>query len=354
MRVSFSSNKKNDAAIENHVRLPYGASKRVFPKFRWMLIWLIVGSPFLFLIGKIAMDWLFVTSPGTIVLEKKTINSIEAGTVEKVFYHKGDMVELNAAIFRVKRKISENRMEQIALLEAERDAAIKGTAAANVLPVTGGRVVTEEMQLIRQNVSYYEQVRNDTKWLMEKGAATRAEMDAIENKLREAKASLAAIQATPLKTADNMPTPTVNSARITQLEQSIKALRTMNEEFFDVKASQKGKVSYLFVNDGQSFYAGDPLAVIVDTEQVRILTYVDPKDYRKIHVGTAAIVKIPGTGRKISAVVEQPPVIADNVPNGISEKIYPNSMRGIQVFLKVLDPLQEQETIEGLPVVVEW
>ena len=123
MKVSFSSTKKNDGTSENHVKLPYAPAKRAFPKIRWVLILILVASPFIMMLGKIALDWAFVTSPGTIWMDKKTINSIEAGTVQKVFYRRGDMASPDTVMFRVKRKNPENRMEQIAFLEAERDAA---------------------------------------------------------------------------------------------------------------------------------------------------------------------------------------------------------------------------------------
>ncbi|MDF2567688.1 MAG: multidrug resistance efflux pump-like protein [Oscillospiraceae bacterium] len=353
MRVSFSSNKRTDATIENNVKLPYAASKRAFPRIRWILILLIVGSPFIILLGKILLDWVFVTSPGTIWLEKKTINSIEAGTVEKVFYHRGDMASPETVMFRVKRKIPENRIEQIALLEAERDAANRGIDTEPVSPSVHDRAHSDEVQIAYQSVAYYEQARNNTKWLIEQGAATRAEMDIAENKLREAKASLAAASAAVTPVTSNA-AQAVNTARIAQVEQSIRSLKKITEDFFDIKSGQGGKVNSIFVTEGQSFSAGEPLAILVNTQQAHIVTYVDPNDFKKINIGTVATVKILGTGRKIKAVVEQSPVVADNVPSGISEKFYPVTMRGVQIFLKVIDPLQAEETIEGLPVVVGW
>lgn len=350
MKISFSTDKKTDAAVENNVRIPYAATRRVFPKFRWILILVLVSSPFILLLGKILLDWLIVTSPGTIWLEKKTINSIEAGTVDKVFYHKGDVTEPDTVLFRVKRRIPENRKEQIALLEAERDAASKGSANGYISVPSAGW--SEELELAKQSAAHYEQVRNDTKWLFDRGAATRAEMDAAENKLRDAKAAVAALTSGRASAADNAASAS-NAARSAQVDQSIASLKKMTEEFFDIKAGLGGKVSSVFVSDGQSFAAGEPLAAIVNTNEVHVVAYVDPKDFKKMTIGTVATVKMLGTGRNFKAVVEQPPVVADNMPSGISEKLYPVTMRGVQIYLKVLEPLQE-EAIEGLPVVVEW
>lgn len=350
MKVSFSSHRKTNATIENNVKLPYGASKRAFPQIRWIILLTILASPFILLLGKMLFDWLFTTSPGMIWLEKTTINSIEAGTVEKVFYHQGDVVNPGAVMFRVRRKIPENRREQVALLEAERDAASLARASNNVSPAAGVRDMSAELQLANQSVAYYTQARDRIKWLMEQGAATRAEMDAAENKLLEAKAALAALKSSSAPGAS----PLDNSVRIAQVEQSINSLKKITEAFFDIKSDQGGKVNSIFVSDGQSFSAGDPLAVIVNTGQVHIVTYVDPNDFEKIDIGTMATVRILGTDRKIKAVVEQPPVVADNVPKGISEKLYPVTMRGVQVFLKATEPLLEKEMIEGLPVEVRW
>lgn len=354
MKISFSTNKKNDAAVENNVKLPYGAAKRAFPQIRWILILSIVVSPFIFILGKILLDWIFITSPGTIWMEKKTINSIETGTVEKVFYHKGDVISPDTVMFRVKHKTPENRKEQIAFLEAERDAAKKGIEKGGVSPTVSARGSSEEIQLAYQNVAYYEKARSNTKWLMDQGAATRAEMDLAENKLREVKASLAALTSVSVVPAGSSESSAVNPVRVAQIEQSIISLKRMTEEVIDIKSGRGGKVNLIFVSEGQNFFAGESLAVVVDTEQVHIATYVDPKDFKKIDIGTIATVKILGTGRKIKAVVEQSPVVADNVPSGISEKFSPVTMRGVQIFLKVMEPLQEQEMIDGLPVLVEW
>jgi len=354
MKISFSSDKKGDAAIENNVKLPYAASKRAVPQFRWFLILLIVSSPFIILLGKMLLDWLFVTSPGTVWMEKKMVNSIEAGTVEKVLYRRGEAVPPDAILLRVKRKLPEARLEQIALLEAEREAVNKAGGNQPSSVVAQGRDVSHEIFIAQQSIAYYEQARDNAKRLLEQGAGTKAELDSAENRLREAKAALASLVSSSSAPAARNEAPIVNPVRTSQVEQSIKSLKKMTEEYFEIKAGQGGKVSSLFVSEGQSFSAGEPLAVIVNTEQVHVVTYVDPNDFKHIKIGTVATVKMHGSGRKVKAVVEQPPVSADNVPNGISEKLYPITMRGVQLYLKVLDPLSEEETIDGLPVVVEW
>ena len=339
MKVSFSSNKKTDAAMENKVKLPYAAAKRAFPKIRWFVILVIVGSPFIMLLGKIMLDFLFVTSPGTIWMEKRTINSLEAGTVEKIFHHRGDIVAADTVLFHIKRKNPENTMDQIAILEAERDKANKEIDKSGI----SGRSFSE-IELAQQNVAYYEKMYSNTKWLMDQGAATKAEMDLAENKLREAKASL----------VTHNPPPAVHSERLTQIEQNINALKKMPQDYWDIKSGSGGKVHSVFLTDNQSFSPGEPLAIVMNTNQVHILTYVDPRDLKKITIGRIATIKILGSDRKITAIVEEPPVAADTVPRGISEKFYPTTMRGVQIFLKVMDPLQEEEMIEGLPVGVEW
>ena len=66
------------------------------------------------------------------------------------------------------------------------------------------------------------------------------------------------------------------------------------------------------------------------------------------------MVKILSSKRKVKAVVEKVPIQAELVPKGISESLYPTSMRGIQVILKINEPLHSDEFIDGLPVTVIW
>lgn len=330
MKISFSSKKTSEGGSENNIKVPYGAAKRVAPKLRWILILLLVATPFILFLGKICWDWFFITSPGMVWMEPITVNAVESGTIEKINFKRGDLVKNSDKIFEAKRKLPDSRLETIAMLEAERDAGNKLSNTPN-----------QQLGVLWQNVAYYEQARNKIQSLVSKGAATKAELDLAENSLREARVLLSTAQM-------------LNPLRAEQVEQSIEKLKGITKETFEISPTKTARISSILVAEGQSFSAGEPLAVIVDPSKIHIVTYVDPHDFEKIEVGKVATIKIIGSGRKIKATVEQTPVLADDVPGGISEKLYPVTMRGIQVFLKPAEELREDESIEGLPVTVNW
>ena len=187
MKISFSNNKNSDATVKNNVKIPYGDARRIFPQLKWWLVLIIIALPFVYFSGKIINEWLFVRSPGTIFLEKVIVNSSEPGTVEPIAGKRGDIIAPNGLVLSFKKVIPTGRIEQIALLEAEKNALSQGSVST---AISGGKNY-QQIAAISSSVNYYEKLRNDTAALMEKGAATRAEFEQVNAKYNELKATLA-------------------------------------------------------------------------------------------------------------------------------------------------------------------
>lgn len=184
---------------------------------------------------------------------------------------------------------------------------------------------------------------------MAKGAATRAEFEQVNAKYNELKAALAGADVEPVAA------PVVtNEVRKMQVEDSIKSLTKLLDNNGNIITGIGGQINSILVNEGQTFSTGEPLVILTKTENVYVSVYVEPKDFKKISIGTEAKVKILGTNRTVNAVVVEQPISASTVPTGISNNIYPNAMRGINVFLKITENLTPEEIVDGLPVVVEW
>lgn len=345
MKISFSNNKNSDATVKNNIKIPYGNAKRIFPQLKWWLVLIIIALPFVYFSGKIISEWLFVRSPGTIYLEKVVVNANEGGTIESIAGKRGDMIAPNSLLLTYKKIIPTGRLEQIALLEAEKNALVTGN-------IGGGTTVDKNYQqisAISNSVAYYEKLRNDTGALMAKGAATRAEYEQVNAKYNELKAALAAADVSPVAA------PVLsNEVRKIQVDESIKSLTKFLDNNAQINTGIGGQINTILVNVGQTFSAGEPLAILAKTENVYVSVYVEPEDFKKISLGTGAKVKILGSNRTVTAVVVEQPISASTVPTGISNTIYPNSMRGINVFLKIDEKLNPEEIVDGLPVVVAW
>lgn len=345
MKISFSNNKNSDATVKNNVKIPYGDARRIFPQLKWWLVLIIIALPFVYFSGKIINEWLFVRSPGTIFLEKVIVNSSEPGTVEHIAGKRGDIIAPNGLVLSFKKVIPTGRIEQIALLEAEKNALSQGSVST---AISGGKNY-QQIAAISSSVNYYEKLRNDTAALMEKGAATRAEFEQVNAKYNELKATLAGADVAPI----TAPVVT-NEVRKMQVEDSIKGLTKLLDNNGSITTTVGGQINSILVNEGQTFSAGEPLVILTKQENVYVSVYVEPNDFKKISVGTEAKVKILGTNRTVQAVVVEQPISASTVPVGISNNVYPNAMRGINVFLKITENLIPEEIVDGLPVVVEW
>lgn len=346
LKVSFSTTKTTDSTIQNNIKVPYGAGKRKFPQLKWTGILMVVFLPFLYLIGQILWANLFTTSPGMIYLDRQVINSPEDGIIEAINFNRGDTVNTGDVLLKVKRRFPVNRMEQIALLEAEREA-LANQSSNNISGTNRMQSGGENAQLLQENLSYYQTLRDHTAQLLQRGAATQAELNEAEAKVREIKAALVGT-ATPQK-GENQ-----TDLRLLQVEKSLASLKNLTETSMDVRANKGGMVDQILVSTGQNFAAGEPLVTILNPEKVRIVTYVEPDDFTKVQYGSEITVKILSSKRKIKAVVENVPMQTDLVPKGISENLYPTSMRGIQVVLNATEPLHPDEFIDGLPVTVIW
>lgn len=82
--------------------------------------------------------------------------------------------------------------------------------------------------------------------------------------------------------------------------------------------------------------------------------YVLPENYDdRVRPGRVVEVRLPGSGRTIEAVVSEPPLNANSVPGGLSDTIL-SGRRGIVVFLKPNERLLPEESVNGMPVRVDW
>ena len=67
-----------------------------------------------------------------------------------------------------------------------------------------------------------------------------------------------------------------------QVENSLASLRNLAEISLELKANKGGTVDQILVSTGQSFAAGEPLVTVLNSEKVRIVTYVEPDDFGKV------------------------------------------------------------------------
>lgn len=352
MKVSFSSQDKKDPESKGGLKVLYAPAKRNAAKLLWWSVLFFVSVPLLVLMFKIISGYLLTSSHGAITFSSYTVTATERGTVEAVFVAKSADVVSGETILRISRAVPAERLDQIAMLRAERNALLVRPAYYNPYPVV--RAVRVDTRLINETISYLAKEVATYRHLMSIGAATRAEVNVAEAQLRAARdQKLQMLRAAiPAPSAPVTPVDDGSRTRIRYLDDTIRYLEGLPRSF-DVIATDTGRISYVEVAAGENIEVGTPLYRISKAGSCRIVAYVEPKDFDCIKLGKKVKVVIPGTGHTINAVIDELPTVAVNIPGGLADTVLAE-MRTVRVYLRALDPLKDNELIEGLPVRIDW
>lgn len=342
MKVSFSSLQKGDPEIKGGVRIPYAPGKRKTSKLLWWSILVVVFLPFALLIWNIFSGWFFTSSPGAVTMEIYPVKAAEGGLVVRMMVEKGVELSAGAPVAQIKRITPPERLEQIALMKSERDALLSSTG-----PITPSSNVSTK--LVDETIEYLKKESDTMRSLMNAGSATRAEVNQAEAQLRSAKADRQRI----VESRVSVPLETGTNARIAYFNKSIRYLEGLADTSFEVLVTRAGRVQSIEAYTGQNVNTEDDLIWLADPSTAMIVTYVEPKNLANIKPGAEVTVVIPGTSRHISAVVEEMPTVAQNIPSGLDSN-YLAGTRNIRVNLRIKEPLLDQELVEGLPVKVNW
>lgn len=346
MKVSFSSAQKDDPKVENGVRIKYAPARRqrVTTRLLWWLILLLVAVPFLLLIWNIFISWFFTSSAGAVTMESYPVRAPYDGYVASVLCGSGAEVSADAPVIVMKRTVPQERLDQIALMKAERASL---ALAGRPVSLPARRVSTRTAD---ETIAYLAKEAAAMRELMGKGAATRAEVNQAEQQLRAAKADrerlLESVQPAPAA-ADTV------SARLAYYDNGIRYLEGLSSASNDICAPRAGRVQTVNAVTGQKVKMDDELMWLADPATAKIVVYIAPRDFEKVRAGSSVRIVIPGSGRKLDGTVDELPVQAQNIPGGLGDSIVAGR-RSVQVTVSTKEPLLPEELVNGLPVRVDW
>ncbi len=342
MKVSFSQTHKNDPGSRSGVKIPYSPGKRSTSKILWWSILALVFTPLAVLLWNIFIGWIFVSSPGMITMDSYAIKAPENGYIKEVFAKKGSDVEAGFTAMTLVRQPSPELLERIALMKAERDSLSEAPGGTSR---PGGM----STGLIDQNIEYYRKEAESMRRLMEKGAATRFEVNLAENSLRSAMAERESMLS--VKTDDTYE-KNIRS-RLDYYNRSIGYLEGSIGSAVDVPIRKPGRIQSIEAFPGQQVVVGDDLIWIADPLTAKVIVYVAPEDYEKIELDSEVKVVFPGKAKSVKAVVEEVPTTSQSTPGGLGSRAF-LSPRSIRVYLTLREALPEDRIVDGLPVKVEW
>lgn len=346
MKVTFDDKKVEDPTRVKGIRVPYAQAKRRASQWRWYLILLVVASPLLYLLWKLAMPYVTVTAPGYISLEKVSVNSTASGIVEQVHVQVGEMVAQNQIVLTL---YNPNLIERRQVLRAEREtlgdvpAAVRNSAVARL---------NATIDLSRDQVAYHKTLLDSVQFLYDMGSATIAELnqakaqyDKVRNDLILAEGRLADIQERHQKeqvgpNRDRAARRKILAAEMAAIDRQ---LLRMNQTVY-----KGGRVLDVFAATGEAVSPGTPLLALGQAEKPYVIVYLDPRHARYARKGNPVTVRLPN-GDTIRAVVREDAGLTRRIPADISSPI---SARDIMILLPLdlLEPLPLVENVDGLPI----
>jgi multidrug resistance efflux pump len=348
MKVSFTKSK--DPENENGMKVEYAPSKRKVSKAVWWTILTIVFAPFVWLFVTMCMKWLFITSSGVVTMASYPVTSVQHGTIEKICVKPGQKVKAGTVLFEIKPSLTQDYYDELGRARAELGALGYGCGSVS-RTYTGGTSVPANY--MSGQIAFLQKEERAYRSLIKNGAATRAEYNEAKQRLLNAqegrRAALAAAAGKTTTTVD-----TSGISRRAYLTNYVKMLESRGTQTIKIRAPKDGVVENITVTPGYDAVGDYELLRISDPAQPFFIAYVFPENYdKRVSPGNEVTVKMPGSKRKIKAVVVERPTNANNIPGGLSNSILAGR-RSIIVFLKPEEKLLPEELVNGMPVEIDW
>lgn len=340
MRVSFS--RRMNPENKDGIKISYAPARRKVSKAVWWLILTLVFAPFLWLLASLGARWLFISSPGVIAMDSYPVKAFEEGEISRIYVRAGESVAAGAPLAEMKRYVPEAGMAELRRVKAELEALSGVPVSAAALP----RRSLGQMDSMVAHLANEERVM---KGLMEKGAATRAEYNQAKERLISAQNEREALRVSLIVPLDQ--SAEVRKAYLRRYAEMLEEkLRTPSV----IYAPRAGRVEYIAAAVGYYTVGELELMRIADPDDPYLIAYVFPENYdRRVRPGSVAKVHLPGSGRTIEATVVEPPLNANSIPGGISDTIL-SGRRSVVVFLKPNERLLTEESVNGMPVRIDW
>jgi multidrug efflux pump subunit AcrA (membrane-fusion protein) len=349
MKVSFIK-KDKDPTVVHGMKVNYAPAKRRVAKLRWYIILLLVASPLIYFLIKLAMAWMIVGAPGYVTLEQVAINSQAEGVVERIPVAIGQMLAPGETIARL---YNPDLASQMMLRKAELDAI---QPAGIVYGAGQGSYFKSRMSLAEENLGVASHYLKNVEFLFSQGAATMAELNlARERRNRtqieydQALFDYNRFRITPVSSA--APTAAEVASMRLRIEAQIAALERDQERLIQ-RTVYAGRVLDILAREGESLSNGAPILLLGRAKTPYVEAYLPPRYAEYAQKGAAAVVKL-SDGTRLSAVVREDASLARRLPSDLTSPIGSRDMM-LMVRLDLQDPLPDIQWVHGLPVSVRF
>ena len=347
MKVDFRG--RDQARLGSRIPVRYGAAKRPVPRFRWLLVALVVSSPLLYLGWVIVRGGLIVESTGMVTYDTTTSGAIVQGTVREVHVNDNDAVdrgdplirldnpELNARIRHLERELDRISEEQVlARARAERELA---TAEAEVTALQG---------LLDSQLAWRDRLAD----LRSRGAVTATEYHQALTRIEETRSRLSAAR-TRVEAAErarHSGDPALRN-QAEQLRLSLEIAREQRDHLV-IRAESSGQVVEVHARAGDTVGPGASLLTMTRPSPPTLTAYLRPADGLFARPGRPVRVALPD-GTRLRGEVTERPRLTGRMPPTLRPFLQ-MAEAALMVEIALADPLPEAMAVHGLPVSVEF
>lgn len=329
--------------LEEHVN--YAPGKRRVSKIQWYLLVLIIASPILYFIFKMAFDIFIVTGSGNVVFDEQTIRASENSYIKKVFVKVSTdvvdgqpLVDLYAP--DLGKELDYLTKELETLRTQKKDLELHNPELAPLSKMKGDALIN-----FTETKKDYDSLIN----LRNRGLATIADMAQVRRNYSDAQILIKEIDR---KISENQ--AKYQLAAENQYGQKIREIQNKIEKAnitiasLHVKATEKGSLTKVFVNEGEFVLKGQELMKIATSDTLHIKAYLPSRFvHKKIRLGDNITILFPDN-IKIKGTITDIPDIAEGEPS--VSNIVRKEKNKIVLLIAPVGEIPEKYKVMGLPV----
>ena len=343
MKVRFRK-KLQEPAVVNGLAVDYAPGRRMMPRLRWYLILLLVSSPLLFFLGRLAYENLFVEAHGFVSPALVRITAPTAGKVVAVLADPGDRVLPGALLVQLEQPGNQRRLEllrqKLAHLESHRPSRRAGFSA---------NMAETQIAYFKETLAFRRQQVEDMEFLAARGAATKTDLEhallaawEAENHLALARLDLLQARSDVRQPADYDPIPGRLDAQLAIVELESQMAR------LSVRTEQAGLVESVQVQVGEEVLPGTPLLNIGRTSEPHVTAFLDPSDSSYLHNGDILTAKT-RDGQELMVEVTRLNRVTDALPP-LYDQTYGRASAKLVFEGRFLQPEQAMPLAMGTPL----
>ncbi|TKB26883.1 HlyD family efflux transporter periplasmic adaptor subunit [Desulfopila sp. IMCC35006] len=346
MNISYDR-KRRDPTREGQMKVPYAPAKRALSNFKWRLTLLVVLSPFLYFGGKMVYSMFVAPSSGFVMLDIQKYQSPAESLVQKINVEIGQQIEAGDLLITLEDRQIESELVRL-------QAAREDLLAASDTDQGSGEYLLKQKKLALEAVAYQRSGFENISFLFQRGAATIAEKKTAFSQLNGARLQLNSAEHALSQWAERQQSSPERIRKMPEYRQLQEKIAQLEQEKMrlSVYSTSPGQVTEINVAQGQVLPKGEELIAVARQDKQIIASFISPNHLARVQLGEIADVVFP-SGKVIKGRVQYNPRITGRLPAYLATPML-GRQRMVIVHLTPLEPIPPEESIDGLPVDVNF